>query len=120
MRRHPGGHGPGWPSPFGVVPLARRPTRPPSSPTPATPPPSTTAATRPEPAHRSGRVTWLLVAAILAAHYVLAALSLRQENPTIDEVNHLPAGISYWKAGTFKLYHHNPPLLKLVAALPVA
>jgi hypothetical protein len=42
-----------------------------------------------------------------------------QENPTIDEVIHLPAGISYWQRSTFRLYHHNPPLVKLVAALPV-
>ena len=42
-----------------------------------------------------------------------------QENPTVDEVVHLPAGITYWQKGTFKLYHHNPPLVKLVAALPV-
>ena len=32
---------------------------------------------------------------------------------------HLPAGITYWQKGTFRLYHHNPPLVKLVAALPV-
>ena len=31
---------------------------------------------------------------------------------------HLPAGISYWQKGTFRLYHHNPPLVKLVAAWP--
>ncbi len=31
----------------------------------------------------------------------------------------MPAGVSYWQTGTFKLYHHNPPLVKLVAALPV-
>ena len=41
------------------------------------------------------------------------------ENPTVDEVVHLPAGITYWQKGTFRLYHHNPPLVKLVAALPV-
>ena len=41
------------------------------------------------------------------------------ENPTIDEVVHLPAGLTYWEKGTFRLYHHNPPLIKLVAALPV-
>ena len=32
---------------------------------------------------------------------------------------HLPAGVTYWQKGTFRLYHHNPPLVKLVAALPV-
>src|SRR5438105_857564 len=52
-------------------------------------------------------------------HLVLASTSLVDENPTIDEVIHLPAGISYWQRGTFRLYHHNPPLVKLIAALPV-
>jgi hypothetical protein len=59
------------------------------------------------------------VAILLAIHLVLAVTSLVQENPTIDEVIHLPAGITYWQRGTFRLYHHNPPLVKLVAALPV-
>jgi len=37
---------------------------------------------------------------------------------TVDEVDHLPAGISYWQTGSFAMAHHNPPLVKLVAALP--
>ena len=45
--------------------------------------------------------------------------SLLRENPTIDEVVHLPAGVTYWQKKTFRLYHHNPPLVKLIAALPV-
>jgi hypothetical protein len=49
----------------------------------------------------------------------LAARSLLEENPTVDEVAHLPAGVTYWQKGTFRLYHHNPPLIKLLAALPV-
>ncbi|MHB1559207.1 MAG: ArnT family glycosyltransferase [Isosphaeraceae bacterium] len=52
-------------------------------------------------------------------HYALAARSLLVENATVDEVVHLPAGITYWQKGTFRLYHHNPPLFKLAAALPV-
>jgi hypothetical protein len=56
---------------------------------------------------------------LLTAHYALAARSLLDENPTVDEVVHLPAGITYWQKGTFRLYHHNPPLFKLWAALPV-
>ncbi len=59
------------------------------------------------------------VLGLLLLHYALAAASLLQENPTIDEVVHLPAGVTYWQKGTFRLYHHNPPLVKLVAALPV-
>lgn len=63
--------------------------------------------------------TALIVVLLLGVHYALAFDSLRRENPTIDEIAHLPAGLSYWQKGTFKLYPHNPPLAKLVAALPV-
>jgi 4-amino-4-deoxy-L-arabinose transferase-like glycosyltransferase len=70
---------------------------------------------------RSRSHVWLglAVAGLLLLHYALAARSLLGENPTIDEVVHLPAGVTYWQRGTFRLYHHNPPLVKLVAALPV-
>lgn len=61
----------------------------------------------------------LAVAFLLTAHVALAVLSLVQENPTVDEVIHLPAGLTYWQTGSFRLYRHNPPLVKLVAALPV-
>jgi Dolichyl-phosphate-mannose-protein mannosyltransferase len=63
--------------------------------------------------------TILVVSGLLALHYALAASSLLRENPTVDEVVHMPAGVTYWQKGTFRLYHHNPPLFKLVAALPV-
>jgi hypothetical protein len=81
--------------------------------------------TRPLPGDRGGTnsrarlATILAVGGLLALHYALAAHSLSQENPTVDEVVHMPAGITYWQKGTFRLYHHNPPLVKLVAALPV-
>jgi hypothetical protein len=76
--------------------------------------------TSPAPASRRSRA-WAIAAVIglLVLHYGLAARSLLRENPTVDEVAHLPAGITYWQKGTFRLYHHNPPLFKLVAALPV-
>lgn len=61
----------------------------------------------------------LAVVLLLTVHVTLAVRSLVLENPTIDEVVHLPSGISYWQRGTFSPYHHNPPLVKLVAALPV-
>ena len=60
--------------------------------------------------------TVLAVASLLALHTALAVLSLVRENPTIDEVAHLPAGVTYWQQGTFRLYPHNPPLIKLAAA----
>ncbi|MHC5542305.1 ArnT family glycosyltransferase, partial [Singulisphaera rosea] len=61
----------------------------------------------------------LAVALLLTSHATLAVMSLVLENPTVDEVVHLPAGLTYWQTGSFRLYHHNPPLIKLVAALPV-
>ena len=62
----------------------------------------------------------LAVVALLIVHLALAERSLIAENPTIDEVVHMPAGLTYWQKGTFRLYHHNPPLVKMVASLPVA
>jgi 4-amino-4-deoxy-L-arabinose transferase-like glycosyltransferase len=86
------------------------------------PAPDGAAAPAPGPGRPSVRArVWvvLAVAGLLLLHYALAAHSLLQENPTIDEVAHLPAGVTYWQKTTFRLYHHNPPLVKLVAALPV-
>lgn len=40
-------------------------------------------------------------------------------SPTTDEVAHLPAGLSNWQLGRFELYSVNPPLVKMVAAVPV-
>ena len=59
----------------------------------------------------------LILVVLLTGQFFFAQWSLRQEGPTIDEVLHLPAGISYLETGRFRLYHHNPPLVKILAAL---
>ena len=41
------------------------------------------------------------------------------DSPVIDETAHLPAGISHWQYGRFALYRVNPPLVRMVAALPL-
>lgn len=93
---------------------------------PRTPRPETAAAPAPVPPPRpasppfwTGWRVALGVVALLLVHLSLAVLSLVRENPTIDEVVHLPAGITYWEKGTFRLYHHNPPLVRMLAAWPV-
>lgn len=48
---------------------------------------------------------------------LLAWLGLRQ-SPTIDETGHLAAGVCYWELGRFDLYRVNPPLVRLIAAIP--
>jgi hypothetical protein len=38
--------------------------------------------------------------------------------PVVDELGHLPAGISYWELGRFDYYRVNPPLADLIGGLP--
>lgn len=56
---------------------------------------------------------------LLAIFFSLSFFSLRNESVTVDEFAHLPAGYTYWQTGDFRLYYHNPPLVKLWAALPL-
>src|SRR5438046_417193 len=72
----------------------------------------------PSPSFWTGPRVALAAAFLLITQLVLAVTSLVSETPTIDEVIHMPAGISYWQTGKFRMYHHNPPLIKLIAALP--
>src|SRR5205809_3786845 len=60
-----------------------------------------------------------IVLVLLTAHVCLALLSLRQQSVTEDEFAHLPAGLSYWRTGSFGIYRVNPPLVKIIGALPV-
>lgn len=60
-----------------------------------------------------------LVVAMLAVHSGLLLYSAYAHSPTLNEPAHLAAGLSHWKFGRFDLYRVNPPLVRLVAALPV-
>jgi len=72
---------------------------------------------RPECARlRRSTLTWLV--SLIAVHSVLVIWNDVWNSPVIDEVGHLPAGIRIWETGRFDLYRVNPPLVKLVAALP--
>jgi len=61
----------------------------------------------------------LILALLLGIHAVLAAHTAWRKSVTVDEVAHLPAGLSYWQTGRFALYHHNPPLVKLLSSFPL-
>jgi len=65
------------------------------------------------------RVAGYTVVALLAVHTGLLAYSAYVHSPTLNEPGHLVAGLSHWKFGRFELYRVNPPLVRLVAALPV-
>lgn len=73
----------------------------------------------------SGRVRMSGRAAITAS-VVLTAVSTclsihlaMVHSPVFSEVGHLPAGISHWKFDDYSLYRVNPPLPRMVAAIPV-
>ena len=71
------------------------------------------------PLGRNRRV-FALVTALLALHGALLAWSATQYSPVVCEVHHLPAGLSHLYLGRFELFRVNPPLVRTVAALPVA
>ncbi len=61
-------------------------------------------------------------AAIAALIVIFAAemfFSARRESQTFDEPAHLYAGYSYWLHGDFGINPEHPPLVKLVASLPL-
>jgi len=59
------------------------------------------------------------VVSLLAVHTGLLAYSAYVHSPTLNEPGHLVAGLSHWKFGRFELYRVNPPLVRMIAALPV-
>ncbi len=61
----------------------------------------------------------LLCAAILLLQAGLLAWSGYVHSPTHLEVFHLPAGLSHWELSRYDLFRVNPPLIRMVAALPV-
>ena len=65
--------------------------------------------------HRPG---WL-VAGVIVVHVALLAWGAADHSPSVDEVGHMAAGVSHWQFGRFDLYRVNPPLVRLVAAIPV-
>lgn len=64
----------------------------------------------------SGRA---LIAGLLCCHVALLGWSAVTHSPVVPEVNHLPAGLSHLYLGRFELFRVNPPLVRMVAALPV-
>ncbi len=55
----------------------------------------------------------------MGVHVALLAYAAFRDSPTYDEAVHLPAGVSHWQFGRYELYRVNPPLVRMVAALPV-
>lgn len=56
---------------------------------------------------------------LLATHSGLLAYSATRHSPTMLEPGFLVAGLSHWEFGRFEIFRVNPPLVRMVAALPV-
>lgn len=61
----------------------------------------------------------IAVMTLLATQAGLLAYSATRHSPTFLEPAFLASGISHWQFGRFELYRVNPPLVRMVAALPV-
>lgn len=61
----------------------------------------------------------VVVLALLAIQAGLLAYSATRHSPTQLEPAFLAAGISHWEFGRFELYRVNPPLPRMIAAIPV-
>ena len=60
-----------------------------------------------------------LVILLLAIHALLLGYSATKHSPTALEGPLLAAGVSHWELGRYELYRVNPPLVRMVAAIPV-
>jgi hypothetical protein len=70
-------------------------------------------------AFRRDRLAGCLVTVLLVVHSALLAWQAWRASPTVDEVAHLPAGLSHWKFSRFDLYRVNPPFVRTLAAVPL-
>lgn len=66
-----------------------------------------------------GSRRWLALPLAAALLFSLLALdAARRETPTIDEFAHVPAGYAHLATGRFDVHSKNPPLAKVLLALP--
>lgn len=59
-----------------------------------------------------------LVLCLACIHTALLVKNCATFSPTYDEYGHLPSGVSHWLRRDFTLYRVNPPLARMIAALP--
>ncbi len=67
--------------------------------------------------------TWLAflaAAVLLLLMFVLAGGAARRESVTVDEVAHIGAGLSYVQKLDLRFNYEHPPLVKVLAGLPLA
>ena len=68
--------------------------------------------------HRS-KYFWLTAVALLVIQATLALTIVHRESLTFDEDDHMFAGYMMWKAADYGLNPEHPPLVKLLATVPI-
>lgn len=71
-------------------------------------------------AARLKRWFWPIVLVLLLVHTGIAVDCARRWTPTHDEFWHLPVGLHYLQTGDYSVDPINPPLPRMLAALPLA
>jgi hypothetical protein len=65
------------------------------------------------------RVLWGVAATLIAIQALITVLVIHRESLTFDEGNHMFAGYMMWHTGDYGLNPEHPPLVKLLATLPM-
>jgi 4-amino-4-deoxy-L-arabinose transferase-like glycosyltransferase len=73
---------------------------------------------RPAATHRP-KYLWVAAVALLVIQVTLALTMVHRESLTFDEDDHMFAGYMMWKASDYGLNPEHPPLVKLLATVPI-
>jgi hypothetical protein len=67
----------------------------------------------------SKKIPYVILGLIIAVSFGIMLSVSRQESPIMDELAHIPAGYGYDKYFDYRLNPEHPPLVKMIAALPL-
>ncbi len=67
----------------------------------------------------SKKIPYVILGLIIAASFGIMASVSQGESPIMDELAHIPAGYGYDKYFDYRLNPEHPPLVKMMAALPL-
>lgn len=62
----------------------------------------------------------ILISLLLVVMFGIMFTTARGDSPIVDEIAHIPAGFSYITRGDYRLNPEHPPLIKDLAAIPLA
>jgi hypothetical protein len=65
------------------------------------------------------RVLWGVAATLIALQALITVFVIHRESLTFDEVDHMFAGYMMWHTGDYGLNPEHPPLVKLLATIPM-